>query len=352
MDSQANGQVGTARDEDAAQMRALAAGDPEALRELYGRHGPGLFAIASRALDPGAAEEIVQDVFLALWRGARDFDPERGSVRALLTTIARRRIANELRRRGRRPAFDFDAAELEAAADPDSGPAALAWLSFQRAAVRDALAQLPPKQRQALGLAFFDELTHAEVAEVLQERLGTVKTRIRAALGKLREQLAPVLTAVVLVAAGLGGWALHEQRLAGQRDRALEVVTSSDVTPLRLVPPAPGALDTHATYRARPGVPLAVLTLSHFPALPDDRVYQAWIRHGSVYTPIGTARPDEYGHARVIGEGDAFASAPDALVITVEPERGSAQPTGAPVVAWTMGGAELGSAGPPGASHE
>jgi RNA polymerase sigma factor (sigma-70 family) len=339
MDTRANGLgAGEAKAEEAAQMRALAAGDPEALRELYGRHGPALFAIAARALDPATAEEIVQDVFLALWQGARDFDPARGSVRALLATIARRRIANELRRRGRRPAFDFDASQLESAADPDSGPAALAWLSFQRAAVRDALAQLPPKQRQALGLAFFDELTHAEVAEVLHERLGTVKTRIRAALAKLREQLAPVLTTLFVVAAGLAGWAVHEHRMAGLRDRALEVVTSSDVTPLRLVPSAPGALDTHATYRARPGVPLAVLTFSHFPALPDDRAYQAWVRHGSVYTSLGTALPDDLGHARLIAEDDAFASAPDALVVTIEPVRGSAQPTTAPVVAWPAPG--------------
>src|SRR5262249_39929796 len=218
------------------------------------------------------------------------------------------------------------------------GPAALAWLSFQRTAVRDALAQLPPKQRQALGLAFFDELTHAEVAEVLQERLGTVKTRIRTALGELRERLAPGLTTPLVVAAGLAGWALHERHLAGQRDRALEVVTSSDVTPLRLVPSAPSAHDTHATYRARPGVPLAVLTLSHFPALADDRTYQAWVRRGSVYTSLGTAQPDELGHARLIGEGDAFASAPDAIVVTVEPERGSAQPSGTPVVAWPAAG--------------
>jgi RNA polymerase sigma-70 factor, ECF subfamily len=317
-------------------MRALAGGDPEALRELYGRHGPALFAIAARALDTATAEEIVQDVFLALWRGARDFDPARGSVRALLTTIARRRIANELRRRGRRPVFELDSAALESAADPDSGPAALAWLSFQRAAVRDALEQLPPKQRQALGLAFFDELTHAEVADVLQERLGTVKSRIRTALGKLREQLAPVLTTLLVVAAGLAGWALHEARLAGQRDRAIEVVTSSDVTPLRLVPARPSDRDTHATYRARPGVPLAVLTFSHFPALADKLAYQAWVRHGSVYTSIGTAVPDELGHARLIAEGDAFATAPDALVVTVEPARGSAEPTGAPVVAWPL----------------
>ncbi len=318
-------------------MRALAAGDESALRDLYARHAPAVFALAARALERPAAEEIVQDVFLALWQSAGRFDPERGSLRTWLLVIAQRRVANELRRRSRRPRLaDDEGGEAQAAlADPAPGPAAQAWLAYRRAAVREALEHLPPEQRQALGLAFFDELTHEQVAELLQLRLGTAKTRIRSGLRKLREPLAWLVALLVLtVGGGIATWSVRERTRAGLDHHALELVTSSEVTPLRLEPVGESTVDTHATYRARPGTPLAVLTLAHFAPAPAGRAYQGWVRHGTVYTSIGVAQPDATGHALLVAQGAALATAPDELVVTLEPEAGSAVPTGPVVVAW------------------
>jgi RNA polymerase sigma-70 factor (ECF subfamily) len=338
VDQPANGSAAAndGRADDAAKMHALAAGDDAALRALYARHAPAVFAFAARSLDRSAAEEIVQDVFLALWRSAERFDPERGTLRTWLLAIAHRRIANELRRRSRRPRLEPEAASDSAPpVDPAPGPAALAWLAYRRAAVREALEQLPPEQRQALGLAFFEELTHEQVANLLQLRLGTAKTRIRSALHKLREPLAALVALLALVAlGGVANFALRERAAASLDDRALELVTSSDVTPLRLEPPGAAESETHATYRARAGTPLAVLTYAHFPAAPAGHAYQAWVRHGSVYTSLGSAAPDASGHARLVAEGTAFATAPDALLVTLEPAAGSAAPMGPVIAAW------------------
>jgi RNA polymerase sigma-70 factor (ECF subfamily) len=322
---------------DEALMRALAGGDESALRELYARHAPAVFALAARALDRAAAEEIVQDCFLALWQSAARFDPELGTLRGWLLVIAQRRIANELRRVTRRPRYtdDESGAAQAAMADPAPGPAAQTWLAYRRRAVHDALEHLPPEQRQALSLAFFDELTHEQVAEALQLRLGTAKTRIRSGLRKLRAPLASLVALLVLAFAGsVATWALRERARAALDERAIELVTSSEVTPLRLEPAGEVTSDVHATYRARPGTALAVLTLSHFEPAPEGNSYQAWVRHGAVYTSLGLARPDASGHARLIAEGAALALAPDALLVTVEPEAGSAAPTGRAVVAW------------------
>jgi RNA polymerase sigma-70 factor (ECF subfamily) len=320
---------------DEALMRALAAGDESALRELYARHAPAIFALAARTLERPAAEEIVQDVFLALWQSADRFDPERGALRTWLLVIAQRRIANELRRRSRRPKLTDDETAQAALADPAPGPAAQAWLAYRRAAVREALEHLPNEQRQALGLAFFDELTHEQVAEILQLRLGTAKTRIRSGLRKLRAPLAGLVALLALaVAGGVGTWIALETGRAGLDERALALVTSSEVTPLRLEPAGEVTSDIHATYRARPGTPLAVTTLSHFPPAPADRTYQAWARHGTVYTSLGAARLDASGHALLVAEGPELATAPDELIVTLEPAAGSAAPTGPVVVAW------------------
>jgi RNA polymerase sigma factor (sigma-70 family) len=325
---------------DEALMRGLAAGEDGALAALYARHAPLVFGIAAKSLDRPAAEEIVQDVFLVLWRHAADFDPERGPLRPWLLQITRRRILNELRRRRSRPPFWSDGAEERLAELPDSdpGPLAAAWRDYRRTAVRAALEQLPPRQRQALGLAFFEELTHEQVAQVLALRLGTAKTRIRSGLQRLRRELAPGLVVLALVLSGAVATLVHRQREEAARftvdERALDLVTSSEVTPLRLegTPAAPAG--AHATYRARPGGDLAVLTLSHFPAAPSGRTYQAWIRHRGAWMPLGTARPDASGHARLIVQSAEVAVAPEALQVTLEPEGGSSAPTGPPLAAW------------------
>jgi len=321
-------------------MRALAAGREEALRPLYARYAPVVFGLASQSLDRATAEEIVQDVFLALWRNAAQYDAGRGSLRPWLLQIAHFRILNELRRRSRRPqlAPDPEGDQLGALSDPDPGPAAAAWSEYRRAAVRDALALLPPAQRQALGLAFFDELTHEQVADVLQLRLGTAKTRIRAGMMKLREQLTPLLASLLLLAvAGLATLLHHhgaDRSAIALDERALDLVTASDVKPIRLEA-APGVpAEAHANYRSRPGTPLAVLSLSKLPPAPSGQTYQAWLRHEATWISLGTAIPDADGRARIVAQRPELAATPDALQVTLEPEAGSRVPAGPLVIAW------------------
>jgi len=335
-----NGSGSAPSPDDQELIRALAAGREEALRPLYARYAPIVFRIASQTLDRATAEEIVQDVFLALWRNAAQYDAERGPLRPWLLQIAHFRILNELRRRSRRPQLAPDPGDeqLGALSDPDAGPAATAWSEYRRSAVRDALALLPPAQRQALGLAFFDELTHEQVADVLQLRLGTAKTRIRSGLMRLREQLAPLLASLLLVVlAGLATLLHHreaDRSAIALDERALDLVTSSDVKPIRLeaVPGVPA--ETHANYRSRPGTPLAVLSLSKLPAAPSGRTYQAWLRHEGMWISLGTAIPDADGRARIVAQGPELAAAPDALQVTLEPEAGNRAPAGPVVIAW------------------
>ena len=320
-------------------MRALAAGSEDALRPLYARYAPVVFALAAHSLERATAEEIVQDVFLNLWRNARQYDSARGPLRPWLLQIAHFRVLNELRRRSRRPqlAPDPDGARLAALVDPDPGPSAAAWSEFRRSAVRRALELLPPPQRQALGLAFFDDLSHEQVADVLQLRLGTAKTRIRAGMAKLREQLVPLLGVLALVLTASVAALLHhraDQGTLALDERALDLVTSSDVVPLRLEA-APGVSpDVHANYRSRPGTEVAVLSLSNLPPAASGRVYQAWLRHEGSWRSLGTAVPDAAGRARILAQGPASAAPAEALEVTLEPKGGSVAPSGPLVIAW------------------
>lgn len=204
--------------------------------------------------------------------------------------------------------------------------------------MRRALELLPPAQRQALGLAFFDELTHEQIAAVLQLRLGTAKSRIRAGLQKLREQLVPLLGSLSVVLLTAVALVLHQQGeergVLAQGERALDLVTSSDVVPIRLeaLPGAPP--EAHANYRSRPGTPLAVLSLSKLPPAPAGQIYQAWLRHQGTWLSLGTAVPDAEGKARIVAEGSALAAQPEALEVTLEPAPGSAAPSGPAWIAW------------------
>ena len=321
-------------------MRALAGGGGDALRPLYARYAPLVFGLALHSLDRATAEEVVQDVFLSVWRNAERYDASRGPLRPWLLQIAHFRILNELRGRGRRPqaAFDPEGAELDAVEDPGPGPAAAAWSEYRRSAVRRAVDALPPAQRQALGLAFFDELTHEQVAEVLQLKLGTAKTRIRTGLARLREHLAPILaTLAVVLLASLSTLAHRHQHVTTRLaldERALDLVTSSDVKPLRLEANAGEPPDMHANYRARPGIDLAVLSLSHLAPLPAGQVYQAWLLHEGAWTSLGTAVPDAEGKARIVAQGALLAAPPEALEVTREPAPGRTAPSGPPALAW------------------
>jgi RNA polymerase sigma-70 factor (ECF subfamily) len=320
-------------------MRRIAGGSAEALDLLHRRFARLIFRLAARTFDRASAEDLVQDVFVAVWRNAARFDPDRGTVRAWILQIAHFRLLNELRRRSRQPELvaGADGVVLDGLPAGGLGPAEAASHRDRRDVVQAALEQLPAGQRAALDLAFVDDLTHEQVAAELGLPLGTAKTRIRAGLQKLRSALGPhaaALVALVLLLA-LGIRWRSEHATLERYDRALSMVTASDSVNLRLGA-APGTLDeTHARYRGRPGLGLAVVTLSKVPSLPDAETYQAWARHGATWTSLGTVRPDADGSARLIAEADALATMPDALQVTVEPVGGSVTPGGSVIASWT-----------------
>src|SRR5215510_12823898 len=161
-------------------MQQLAAGAQEALGPLYSRYARLIFHLAVRTLDRPAAEEIVQDVFLAVWRRAATFDPARGAFRPWVLQIAHFRILNELRRRNHQPQLEPDPDGLYLANLPDEGPepAEATWRASLRARFHTAWADLPPPQRQSLGLSFGEDLTHEQLTADLNLPLGTVKLRI------------------------------------------------------------------------------------------------------------------------------------------------------------------------------
>lgn len=323
-------------------MGLLATGREDALAPLHGRYAAQVFGLAARSLDGAAAEEIVQDVFVQIWRNAGRYDAARGPVRPWLLRIAHLRVANELRRRGRRPRVvpDPEGSVLASIPDREPEPDEASWHEFRRSTIQAAVAALPPAQRQALSLAFFDDLTHEQVATFLGLPLGTAKTRIRSGLQHLRTSLVPLLTAVMLVLAG--GLVVLEMQLRDRQStldlntHALQVVTSSDTVAVRLVA-APGVNPaSHGEYRSRPGDDLAVLTASRFEPAPAGRVYQAWARYGDAWMSLGVFELDETGHGLLLADQHG-QGAPAELEVTIEPAGGSPAPTGAVVVAWTGG---------------
>jgi RNA polymerase sigma-70 factor (ECF subfamily) len=217
--------------DDAALVRAVADGSHDALAALYDRHGDAVFAAACRlTADRGMAEEVVQETFLALWNRADTYDPALGSLAAWLHTIARNRTVDRLRAAGRRPGLtplssvvgggsggdepDADAlervlagGELVGGGTPERSPEMAAALAELRRALQTALAEMPADERTVLVLAYGEDLTQSEIAERLGWPLGTVKTRTRRGLARLRavfaadvgpeftRYLAPVTTA-------------------------------------------------------------------------------------------------------------------------------------------------------------
>ncbi len=324
---------------DAELMRQVANGSEEALGVLHGRFARSIFALAVQSLDRATAEDIVQDVFLALWRNATRFDAERGTVRAWVLQIAHYRLLNELRRRSRQPEIepDPDGRTLASLPARDPGPAEAAAAAHRRAVLRSAIDELPPPQREALDLAFFDDLTHEQVAAELDLPLGTAKTRIRAGLEKLRGRLgvewATLVALGLLLALGIRYGA--EQAELERHDRALSMLTASDSVNLRLAPVTGTPEEAHARYRSRPGAGIAVVTFSQFPPAPAGETFQAWARHGATWTSLGTAEPAPDGSARLIAESPALAALPDGLEVTLEPRPGSPAPSGRVVVEWT-----------------
>jgi len=196
--------------DDAALVREVVGGSEGALAAIYDRHVDAVYATASRlTADRQIAEEVVQETFLALWNRAELFDSSAGSLAAWLHTIARNRTVDRLRAAGRRPNLiplsaasgedEGDSAALDrlvgsgtvlGGATIGLGPEGELAAGELRQVLRDALAELPETERTAIVLAYREELTQTEIAERLGWPLGTVKTRTRRALLRLREVLA------------------------------------------------------------------------------------------------------------------------------------------------------------------
>ncbi len=179
---------------DRAAIDRMAKGDHDAVAEIYDRHGRLVYSLALRIVrDQSDAEDVVQEVFSQAWRLAKRYDASRGSVLGWLLTLTRSRSIDRLRGRKARPEPAGDDGQLEGLADSQiPQDEQLAWAG-QAAQIRSALDELSTVQRVAIELAFYEGLTHAEIAERLELPLGTVKTRIRQGLLTLRDRLAGVL---------------------------------------------------------------------------------------------------------------------------------------------------------------
>lgn len=177
--------------DDTALLRAMQRGEQDAVAMLYDRYSGAAYGLAMRVTNNAqAAEDVVQDAFVSLWKQAPRFDPERGHVRAWLLTIVHHKAVDAVRRRAGRPeralpegAEDF----IEASGRPDE----LAEMVLDAEAVREAVRQIPDDQRRVIEMAYFAGMTHVEIAAQTGVPLGTVKSRLRIGLDKMREYLRP-----------------------------------------------------------------------------------------------------------------------------------------------------------------
>lgn len=182
------------RDTDLDLVAAMARAEERAASVLYDRHSAIMYGLAIRMVgEPADAEEVVLDAFSQAWRDAARYDTTRGTVAGWLTTIVRTRALDLIRARGRRARMtDNAASEVDAPVAMGEGfpeTDRRVHETERSTAIASALDVLPPAQRRAIELAFFEGLTHLEVAERLREPLGTVKTRIRLGMQKLRDML-------------------------------------------------------------------------------------------------------------------------------------------------------------------
>ena len=171
---------------DEALVALAARSEQSALAELYDRYGRTAYGLALRVVrDQALAEDAVQDAFLAIWRTAARFVPERGKASTWILTLVHRRAVDVVRREQRRRADSLDRAAEPAAGGVEED----AWLRLQRERVQDALRRLPDTQREALELAYYGGFSQSELAERLGQPLGTIKSRMFTGLSSLREQL-------------------------------------------------------------------------------------------------------------------------------------------------------------------
>ena len=175
--------------DDVAALRAgiarVATGDQEAFAAVYDALAPSVYGTVKRVLrDPAQSEEVTQEVFVEIWRNASRFDDGRGTVKAWAVTIAHRRAVDRVRsEQAHRDRHERDALAVVA---PEPTPEDRAVAVSERSSARDALATLSAPQREVLELAFYDGYTHVQIADRLGVALGTVKTRIRDGLIRLR----------------------------------------------------------------------------------------------------------------------------------------------------------------------
>ena len=173
-------------------IRSILEGKSNALGELYDRYGRLVYSLAFQVLgDSATAEEVSQEVFLQIWNKAGTYQAQQGKVITWLTSVARHKAIDSLRRKGARPEghqVEFESDDESDLVDP-IGVEEQVVLSQRSLAVRRAISHLPPDQKKALAMAYFKGMTQQEVADAIGEPLGTVKTRIRLGMLKLRQFL-------------------------------------------------------------------------------------------------------------------------------------------------------------------
>lgn len=178
------GEVGVLYDDELAERFRI--GDEDALREVFDRFGRSVSHLAVSVLaSPPDAEDVTQAVFVAAWQGRATFDPDRGSLLAWLLGIARRKVVDQLRERGRQARTTESVRRyLPASATSEEHTEAVA----DRLVVSDELSRLPEEQRRVLGLAFYDDLSDQQIAAMTRLPLGTVKSHLRRGLARLRQR--------------------------------------------------------------------------------------------------------------------------------------------------------------------
>jgi RNA polymerase sigma-70 factor, ECF subfamily len=173
-------------------LAAIAGGSTDALERLYDRFASTVYGLARRILaQPDLAEEVVQDVFAQVWRDARRYDEARASVAGWIVLLTRTRAIDRLRARRARPDQDrgLEPTAVAPIAAPERSPEQVAISSEDARSVRAALDGLPDEQRSLVDLAYYEGLTHSEIAARTGVPLGTIKTRLRAAMTTLRGAL-------------------------------------------------------------------------------------------------------------------------------------------------------------------
>lgn len=177
---------------DEALIAAVAGGDEASFGMLYDRYVKAVYSLALRIVqEQGVAEEVTQEVFVRLWRNAATFTSERGRFASWLLGMTHHLAIDQVRRRRARPQAIASTDDLPVQGLPDTriDVEEEAWMSVRRDVLRRALAQLPEAQRRVIELAYFNGLTHVEIAALVGDPLGTIKTRMRLGLQKLRESL-------------------------------------------------------------------------------------------------------------------------------------------------------------------